>query len=173
MATEERVIHGPDGHRQETYLERLDRNLVELVSELRVAQTGVQILFAFLLIVPFSNRFPDGDTFDRLVYVVTLLLTGASAGLLIAPSSYHRLLFRRNDKRYLVFTANQLMIAGLGCLALAMTGGVLLVTHVLLGLAAAVPISACVLLFFAALWYGVPLRRRRTVDRGGDLGPPK
>jgi Family of unknown function (DUF6328) len=115
MATPEQVVHGPDGDRQETYLERLDRNLDELVSELRVAQTGVQILFAFLLIVPFSNRFPSGNSFDQAVYVVTLLLTGASAGFLIAPSSHHRLLFRRNDKRYLVFTANQLMITGLGC----------------------------------------------------------
>ena len=99
---------------------------MELISELRVVQTGVQILFAFLLIVPFSNRFPSGNPFDRWVYVITLLLTGAAAGLLIAPPSHHRLLFRRNDKHYLVFTANQLMIAGLGCLALSITGGVLL-----------------------------------------------
>src|SRR5436305_9976569 len=166
MATPVNAVHGPDGHRHETHLERLDRNRVELVSELRVAQTGVQILFAFLLIVPFTNRFPGSSGFDRLVYVVTLLLTGASAGLLIAPSSHHRLLFRRNEKRYLVFTANQLMIAGLACLALAMTGGVLLVTHFLLGTAAAVTISACVLLFFAVLWYGLPVRRRRELERG-------
>ena len=153
-----REVHG---HRRETHHERLDRNLVELISELRVVQTGVQILFAFLLIVPFSNRFPGGNPFDRWVYVITLLLTGAAAGLLIAPPSHHRLLFRRNDKHYLVFTANQLMIAGLGCLALSMTGGVLLVSHVLLGTGAAVVLAAGMLAFFIVLWYGLPLRRRR------------
>ena len=171
MATPVNAVHGPDGHRHETHLERLDRNLVELVSELRVAQTGVQILFAFLLIVPFTNRFPGSSGFDRTTYVVTLLLTGASAGLLIAPSSHHRLLFRRNDKRHLVFTANQLMIAGLACLALAMTGVVLLVSHVLLGTAAAIVLAGCTLLFFITLWYGLPLRRRRQLERAG-VEPP-
>ena len=172
MATPANVVHGPDGHRRETHLERLDRNLVELVSELRVAQTGVQILFAFLLIVPFTNRFPSASGFDRTTYVVTLLLTGASAGLLIAPSSYHRLLFRRNDKRYLVFTANQLMIGGLACLALSMTGVVMLVCHALLGTAAAIVLASCTLLFFATVWYAVPLRRRRQLDRAA-AGPPR
>ena len=137
MATPVNAVHGPDGHRHETHLERLDRNLVELVSELRVAQTGVQILFAFLLIVPFTNRFPGSSGFDRTTYVVTLLLTGASAGLLIAPSSHHRLL----------------------------------VSHVLLGTAAAIVLAGCTLLFFITLWYGLPLRRRRQLERAG-VEPP-
>jgi hypothetical protein len=150
-----------DGVRRETPLERLDRNMLELVSELRVAQTGVQILFAFLLIVPFNTRVGLTTNFNRIVYVVTLMLTGASAGFLTAPSSHHRMLFRLGDKRYLVATGNRLMIIGLGCLALAMTGAILLVCNAVLGLAAALALSASALLFFVFLWYGVPLRRRR------------
>src|SRR5436190_21220714 len=92
----EQAVHGPDGDRRETYLERLDRNLVELVSELRVAQTGVQILFAFLLIMPFSNRFTRGGFFDHIVYVLTLLPTMPSASLLILRSLLHYVLLRPN-----------------------------------------------------------------------------
>src|SRR5947209_3659875 len=84
--------------RHETELERLDRNFNEILGELRVAQTGVQILFAFLLVVPFNNRFAQTTTLEHIVYFSTLLLTALAAGLLIAPSALHRLLFRQGDK---------------------------------------------------------------------------
>ena len=91
--------------RDETPQERADRNFTELLQELRVAQTGVQILFAFLLTLPFSSRFADISARDRVAYVVTLLASAAAAVLLIAPVSYHRLVFRRNRKQELVQTA--------------------------------------------------------------------
>jgi hypothetical protein len=149
--------------RNETRLERLDRNLVELVSELRVAQTGVQILFAFLLILPFSARFHVTD-FQRGVYIAILALTGASAGFLIAPSAYHRILFRRADKRYLVFASNRLMLLGLACLALAMVGVFMLIGDVLFGATAAVAMTAAAACFFATLWGVLPVLRRRKVN---------
>src|SRR3954470_1323369 len=99
-------------HRGESDLQRLDRNLTELVSELRVMQTGVQVLFAFLLTVPFTMRFGHIGYFGRLVYVVTLLLAAIACALLMAPAACHRLLFRRRDKRYLVWLPQPLPAGG-------------------------------------------------------------
>src|SRR5215468_1775361 len=103
----------PSG-RDETEDERLDRNLGELLQELRVALPGVQVLFAFLLAVPFQQNFTKIDGYQKGVYFATLLLTALSAALLIAPSAYHRLTFRYQQKHRLVFIANRLAIAGLG-----------------------------------------------------------
>jgi hypothetical protein len=149
-----------DSGRRETELERIDRNLSELLQELRVAQTGVQILFAFLLTLPFSQRFGQLTSYQRGIYLVTLIFAAAASGFLIAPVSYHRLIFRRRDKRHLVFTANRLAIAGLVCLALAMIGAIYLVVDFLYkgGLVAAVVGGIAGL--FAILWYIVPLVRR-------------
>src|SRR5438270_234729 len=119
--------------RKETEVERLDRNLTELLNELRVALPGVQVLFAFLLVAPFNQGFQKVSDFERKLYFATLLCTALSSILLIAPSMHHRLLFRQRQKPFLVTTANRLTIAGLAMLALAMTGAVLLVTHVLFG----------------------------------------
>ena len=113
--------------------ERLDRNLGELLQELRVALPGVQVLFAFLLAVPFQQNFTKITSFEKTVYFVTLLLTAISAALLIAPSAYHRITFRYQQKSQLVFLANRFAIAGLGFLALAMTGAIMLITDVLFG----------------------------------------
>ena len=110
----------PSG-REESEAERLDRNLGELLQELRVALPGVQVLFAFLLAVPFQQNFTTISEFEKKVYFATLLLTALSAALLIAPSAYHRLTFRYQQKHRLVFISNRLAIAGLGTLALAMT----------------------------------------------------
>jgi Family of unknown function (DUF6328) len=117
------------------------------------------------LVLPFSARFADVTTFERIVYFATLAFTTASAGFLIAPSAHHRLLFRRDDKRYLVFNANRMMIYGLTMLALAMTGAVLLVTSFVLGSAAAAVATTVSLVFFAAVWYWQPIRRRRLQAR--------
>ena len=103
-----------DGRENESEEERLDRNLLELLNELRVALPGVQVLFAFLLTVPFTQRFTTLTATQEEVYYATLLLTTASAVLLIAPSAHHRINFRQQDKAYIVFLANKLTIVGLG-----------------------------------------------------------
>jgi magnesium-transporting ATPase (P-type) len=163
----------PSG-RNETEEERLDRNLGELLQELRVALPGVQVLFAFLLAVPFQQNFSKISHFDKTMYFVTLLLTSLSAALLIAPSAYHRLTFRYQQKHRLVFVSNRLAIAGLGVLALAMTCAILLVTNVLWGtVATTVVTTALVLTMFGVLWVALPLRRRlRYRDEGLQMIDP-
>src|SRR5438067_345408 len=123
----------PDQSRQETELERYDRNLTELMGELRVALPGVQVLFAFLLVVPFNQRFGRVSQFERQLYFGTLLLTLLASMLLIAPTIIHRLEFRRGEKAHVVHIANRLMTAGLVVLATAMSTAVLLITHFLFG----------------------------------------
>src|SRR4051795_2019851 len=117
--------------RNETALERCDRNLVELLQEVRVIQTGVQVLFAFLLTAPLSTRFPQLTDFQRATYFGTLLATGAAAVVLIAPTAYHRLLFRRGDKEHLVAVANRLTLAGLGFVGVSIAGALLFVSDLI------------------------------------------
>src|SRR5829696_5628484 len=164
----ERPVHG----RNETPLERCDRNLIELLQEVRVAQTGVQVLFGFLLTVPFTVRFDDISGTERAVYFVTLMLAGAAAVLLIAPTSHHRLLFRCGDKERLVLIANRYAIAGLVAVAATMVGAVLLVSLLVIGstgasLAAAAAAAGC-----AWCWYLQPLRRRRALYQGSRTSLP-
>jgi hypothetical protein len=153
------VTDRPSG-RDESEGERLDRNLGELLQELRVALPGVQVLFAFLLAVPFQQNFTQITPFEKKVYFATLLCTAMSAALLIAPSSYHRLTFHLQQKHDLVFLANRFTIAGLTFLALAMTGAIILVTDVLFGGVATVVTGVAAAATFATLWYALPLRRR-------------
>lgn len=157
----------PSG-REETEDERLDRNLGELLQELRVALPGVQVLFAFLLAVPFQQHFTSITPFEKRVYFATLLCTAISAALLISPSAYHRMTFRFQQKRQLVFLANRLAIAGLAFLALAMTGAVTLITDVLFGAVATACFGAAAAAMFAALWFALPLRRRFELMARGD-----
>jgi cation transport ATPase len=145
---------------QESERERLERNLDQLLQELRVALPGVQVLFAFLLTVVFAQGFAKVTSFQEKLYFVTLLLTAISAALLITPSAYHRILFRQREKEHLVFTANRFAIAGLAFLALAMTGAVMLVTDYLFSPAATVITGILIGGMFVAFWYGLPLRRR-------------
>lgn len=149
----------PSG-RDETEAERLDRNLNELLQELRVALPGVQVLFAFLLAVPFQQEFAKVSEFEKKIYFATLVLTAISAALLIAPTAYHRLTFRYQQKHRLVFVSNRLAIAGLVALALAMTCAVLLVTHYLFGTVTTVVVTALILAMFVVLWAVLPLKRR-------------
>jgi uncharacterized protein DUF6328 len=149
----------PSG-REESEGKRLDRNLAELLQELRVALPGVQVLFAFLLAVPFQQGFKEITGFQEKVYFITLLLTAISAALLISPTAYHRMTFRRQQKKHLVFIANRLAIAGISALALAMTGAVVLITDVLFGAVATVVFSAATLAMFLLLWGLLPLQRR-------------
>jgi hypothetical protein len=156
--------------RNETPLERCDRNLVELMQEVRVVQTGVQVLFAFLLTAPLASRFPELTSFQRHDYFVTLLSAGAAAILLIAPTAYHRILFRCGDKEYIVRMANRYAIAGLACVALAMVGALLLVAEVILGSPAAGIAGAVASGAALWCWYVQPLRRRWALYRAAP--PP-
>ena len=162
----------PSG-RDETEAERLDRNLSELLQELRVALPGVQVLFAFLLAVPFQQNFSKITGFQEKVYFATLLLTAISAVLLISPSAYHRMTFRMQQKDDLVFLANKLAIAGLAFLALAMTGAIMLITDVLFGTAATVVTSVLALATFAVFWAALPLQRRGRLRSKGLLPPDR
>jgi uncharacterized protein DUF6328 len=149
----------PETGREETESERLDRNLQEMLGELRVALPGVQVLFAFLLVVPFNQRFADVTQFQKTVFFVTLLCTTASTLCLIAPTTHHRLEFRQQDKHRIVNTGNRIVVLGLLLLAVAMTGAVLFVTDFLYGNTTTIIASACVGVAFALIWYAIPLRR--------------
>jgi hypothetical protein len=151
--------------RHETPLERADRNFVELLQELRVIQMGVQILFAFLLTLAFTQRFTGLDSVQRGTYVTTLLLAVVATILFTAPAALHRALFRRGAKRLLVDVSSRLAGVGLVVLALALAGAVLLVVDVVLGRAAGIAVTACVLLFCAVVWALLPLGLRRKVAR--------
>jgi len=153
------VTDRPSG-RDESEDARLDRNLGELLQELRVALPGVQVLFAFLLAVPFQQNFTQITPFEKKVYFATLLCTAISAALLIAPSSYHRLTFHLQQKHELVFLANRFTIAGLTFLALAMTGAIVLITDVLFGGLMTAITGVAAITMFATLWYVLPLRHR-------------
>jgi Family of unknown function (DUF6328) len=152
-----------NGGRTETDLERCDRNLVELLQEVRVVQTGVQVLFAFLLTAPLAPRFPELTALQRAEYFGTLLMTGAAAVLLIAPTAYHRVLFRLGDKEHLVMVANRLTLAGLFCVAVSIVGALLLVSDLMFGGAFAVVIAGLAALGCLVLWCLAPLRRRRAL----------
>jgi hypothetical protein len=155
----------PETGRLESDEERIDRNLSELLGELRVALPGVQVLFAFLLIVPFNPRFSSATSFQEKLYFVTLVLSAAASAFLIAPSVHHRILFRQQDKGYLVVTANRLVLIGLGFLALAMTAAVVLVTDVVFDAVATAVVGIFVGAIFAGIWYAMPLKRRLELDR--------
>lgn len=163
----EAIKPGSGSGRDETEDERLDRNLNEMLQELRVAIPGVQVLFAFLLTVPFQQNFTKIDSFQRDVYFATLICTAISAVLLMAPTAYHRLTFRYQQKRRLVFYSNRFAIAGLAFLALAMTGALLLVTDVLFSTTATAIVSGLAVAAFAVLWFGLPLRRRLSLRAEG------
>jgi membrane-bound acyltransferase YfiQ involved in biofilm formation len=150
------VDHG----RHETEEERLDRNLLELLNELRVALPGVQVLFAFLLVVPFQVRFERLTAFQRDVYFATLCCALVASALLIAPSAYHRLNFRSGQKRAVVMTSNKLAIAGIFVLALAMTGVMTLITDVVFDTTATIIVTSSSAAVFALLWLALPLRHR-------------
>jgi hypothetical protein len=150
----------PGREPDESEKERIDRELIELLNELRVALPGVQVLFAFLLVVPFQQRFTTVTQFQKTVYFVTLLLAAAASAFLIAPSAYHRILFRAREKRNLLKTANLLAIVGVGMLAAAIVGTLVLITDYLYGTETTLVVSIVAGVLFAVLWYGLPMRRR-------------
>jgi hypothetical protein len=147
---------------------RRDRQMIELLNELRVALPGVQILFAFLLTVPFTQRFPQLTAFQRDVFYITLVAATLSAACLIAPSAAHRLRFHQQEREWLIESANVLMIAGLGFLAVAIGAAFLLITDVLFDGARVWIYSVLVWVTILALWFGRPLHRQL---RGHSSGP--
>jgi hypothetical protein len=154
-----------DGRRGEGPLERADRNMVEMLQELRVAQTGIQILFAFLLSLSFTERFGRIDEFQRWTYVVTLLMTTVTTGLLVAPAAVHRVLFGRRVKRAIVRVSQRLFIVGLVALAVTLMGAVLLVLDIAIGRGLAIPITAAVGVVLVGLWFVLPVPILRRAQR--------
>ena len=155
---EERDTSGPQP--DESAKERVDRELIELLNELRVVLPGVQVLFAFLLTVPFSQGFDKLTDAQRDVYFGAFVLATVASMLLIAPSSYHRIRFRHGDKERMLFTSNKLAISGSACLALSMACAVFLITDLLFKVGWAAVVTAGATSGFAWFWYGLPLTRR-------------
>ena len=144
----------------ESKQERLDRELIELLNELRVALPGVQVLFAFLLGVPFTQRFGQVSDLQKDVYFLTFLCAAVATALLIAPSTYHRMDWRRGDKEHLLIVSNRLVLSGTVFLALAISGSVFVVTDMLFNETGAAVVAAVTAALFGWFWYGLPLLRR-------------
>lgn len=146
--------------RDESQPERLDRNTVELLNELRIAGTGIQVMFAFLLILPFNMGWKRVDSFERTVYFVTLLVVALAAFLLMAPPIHHRLLFRHGEKPFLIRIGNYMAIAGMMCLGVGFIGILILLSDFVVGGAAPVVVGVLAAAAIAGLWFVVPLVRR-------------
>jgi hypothetical protein len=160
MGTATATDTDPDqNERNETYRERLDRNTAELVQELRVAGTGIQVLLAFLLVAPFNQRFKSLTAFERGDYFVTLICIATAAVLLIAPSVHHRLMFRQGEKGYLVKMGTRLTIIASAFMAVGLAGIIVLITHMMFGSAAAIAAGAVAAALLGVVWFVVPLRR--------------
>ena len=137
--------------------DKRDRELIELLNELRVALPGVQVLFAFLLIVPFSNGFPRLGSLDRDIFFVAFIATAVSTILLIAPSSFHRLRWRQHDKERMLVISNYLTIAGLFALAVAITATIFVITDFVFHRTWATVFTTVVAVLFLVFWYGIPI----------------
>ena len=162
----ERELEKAEEQTGEDPQERTAREVIELLSELRVILPGVQVLFAFLLTVPFTLRFPDLDDLETGVFFMTLLCTAVATALLIAPSAHHRVLWRRGVREQRLVLGNILTIAGLIFLVPAMVGVVFVITDFIFGLTAGVVVTGLLALFFVMLWFVFPLRYRGKGDEG-------
>jgi hypothetical protein len=149
-----------EAQRDETPPQRLDRNTVELLNELRIAGTGIQVMFAFLLIVPFNTGWKTVDSFERTVYFVTLLAVALAAFLLMAPPIHHRLLFRHGEKPFLILVGNYVAIGGMACLGIGFVGILVLISDVVVGGAAPVIVGGLAAVVIAGLWFVLPIARR-------------
>jgi cation transport ATPase len=149
-----------EADRSDEEQERLNRQMTELLNELRVAMPGVQVLFAFLLAVPFQQRFQTVNAFQRDVYLLTLLAAATATAFLIAPSAYHRIAFQEHEKERIIQMGTRQFVCGIVALAVAMTGAVLLVTDVLFQLATTIVVVGCVAMLFGWLWFGIGLWRK-------------
>jgi hypothetical protein len=145
----------------ETPKQRVNRELLELLNELRVALPGTQVLFAFLLVVPFQQGFRSLNDIQRLEYAGALVTTVAAIALLIAPSSYHRITFRRPIKEQMLFWSNRVLIAGMMLIMVGIVLSLELVLELAIGLPAAPVISIAAAAWFGWLWFVLPLQQRR------------
>jgi tellurite resistance protein TehA-like permease len=150
--------------RDESEAERLDRNYGELLQELRVAQTGVQVLFAFLLGIAFTQRYSALVEYQKIFYVVTLIAAACTAILLIAPVAVHRMLFREHLKDEVVEFTSRLAASGLAFLALSILSSVLFVLDVVLSLAASIIVTAILGALIILIWLVLPARQRRNAN---------
>lgn len=151
---------------KETHKERLDRELVELLNELRVALPGVQVLFAFLLTIPFTDRFAKLTEAQRDIYFAAFIATAVSSVLLMTPTAYHRLRWRQFDKEHMLRLSNVLAIIGISFLAVAIALVVYVVTDLVFFGSAAAVATGIVTAVVASFWFIVPLSRRVADDRG-------
>jgi hypothetical protein len=154
------------GQPGESKEERVDRELIELLNELRVALPGVQVLFAFLLTVPFAQGFAQTTTFQRDLFFAVLSATAISAALLIAPSAWHRIHFRQQDKEHLLLASNWLTMIGLAFLALAMVGAVMLIADFVFSTTLTIVSGIVAGLVFGVLWAVIPVTRRAAQGGG-------
>jgi hypothetical protein len=154
--------HEPDRReeRTEEQQERLNRQMTELLNELRVAMPGVQVLFGFLLTVPFQQRFQQVNDFQQTVYLCTLVAAASATAFLIGPSAYHRVMFEQHDKPNIIKFGTVQFLIGIALLAVAMNGAVLLVTDVLFGATTVVVVVAALASLYFTLWFGIGLVRR-------------
>jgi hypothetical protein len=160
----DQVGDGTAADTDETEPQRWQRNYGELLQELRVAQTGVQILFAFLLTIAFAARFPADDRFSRSAYLVALLAAAGATAMIIAPVAYHRMLFRKGQKPAVTRTAHRFACGGLSLMLVSMVAAVLLATDMVLDRVAAAITAGAVGLGFVSLWGVLPLFRRSQMD---------
>ena len=144
--------------------ERIDRELIELLNELRVALPGVQILFAFLLVLPFQQGWSEISDIERHVYFGALIASAVASALLIAPSLYHRLNFRRRNKERMLFDANRMVILGSAFVAIGLACAIFLVSDVVYGAPISIVATVLALVLYAALWGAFPILRRREPD---------
>jgi hypothetical protein len=164
IRVKEGALEGAGQRTGEGRQERTARELIELLNELRVILPGVQFLFAFLLTVPFSQRFSELDGLETGVFFVTLLCTAIATALLMAPSAQHRVLWREGVREQRLKLGNMLTIVGLAFLVPALVGAVFVVSAFIFGLATALVVTALLILFFALLWFVLPLRYRGNGD---------
>jgi Family of unknown function (DUF6328) len=161
---------GGGGGSDEEARERVSRELIELLNELRVALPGVQVLFAFLLAVPFAQGFTRVTEFQRALFFVVMALTAVSAALLIAPSAWHRLRFRQQDKERILQASNKMSIGGLGFLALAMTGAMMLIADFIYSPTLTIISGVVGAVLFGLLWYVLPVLGPRGPAPGEGSG---
>jgi L-asparagine transporter-like permease len=154
--------------KHESAKQRWDRNFSDLLQELRVAQTGIQILFAFLLTLPFSNGFPRTSQFQKDVYVVALLSAAAATALIIAPVAFHRALFRQGRKPELVRYAHRMATSGLAFLLVSMVSSVLLITDYLLPRPMQIILTSATAVFFLTFWAAIPWFRHNWIDEDAE-----
>jgi amino acid permease len=157
----ERIKHEPEK-------KRWDRNFADLLQELRVTQTGIQILFAFLLTLPFSSGFPKSSAFQKDVYVVALMTAAFATAMIISPVAFHRALFRQGRKPELVRFAHRMLSGGLAFMLVSMIASVLLITDYLLHMTWAIILTSIAAAWFLAFWAAIPWFRRNWIDEDDE-----